>query len=193
MIRRTTRPYVLACAGALLAGALLVGGSGCAGPAPCAGWGVVSEVGVYFVQDGYGDLAGASAEVCTRGDCAKGTLKQEDISRAFLTLPDDADPDSAPVRFRVTRKGATTPFIDESVDVRLLHQSDGCGGGGYSRALAFTKEDGLLKTVPKAVGAAWMQQLRGEATAPPTDATTTPSPRRSSRPPARTAAGTPTG
>ncbi|MEU1178897.1 hypothetical protein ABZ464_14840 [Streptomyces sp. NPDC005820] len=184
MIGRVNRPGLTAGAAALLTGL-----SGCADPAPCAGWGVVTDVAVYFVQDGYGDLAGASAEVCTRGGCEKGPLKREDISRVFLALPDDPDPDTAPVRFRVTRKGATTPFIDESVEVKLLHQSDGCGGGGYSRALAFTKEDGLLKSVPKAVGAAWMKQVRGEATALPTDATTTPSP----RPPARTAAGTPTG
>ncbi|MEU1512554.1 hypothetical protein ABZ490_10395 [Streptomyces sp. NPDC005811] len=171
------------------AAALLTGLSGCADPELCAGWGVVTEVGVYFVQDGYGDLAGASAEVCTRGECDKGPLRREGVSRVFLTLPEDPDPDAAPVRFRVTRKGATTPFIDASVEVKLLRQSDGCGGGGYSRALAFTKEDGLLKSVPKAVSAAWMKQVRGAATAPPTDATTTPSP----RPPARTAAGTPTG
>ncbi|WP_330348910.1 hypothetical protein [Streptomyces sp. NBC_00582] len=157
------------------AGALLAGLSGCADPAVCAGVGVVSQVGVFFVQDGYGDLTGAAYELCTRGKCEQGTLDPERISQIGLPLPDDVDPGSAPVRFRVTRAGAATPVIDESVDVRLLHQSDGCGGGGYARGLAFTREDGLLKTVPKAVWRAWLKQAREP------------------RPPDRTASGTPTG
>jgi hypothetical protein len=101
-----------------------------------------------------------------------------------LSLSDDVasdpDPDTAPVHFRVTRVGATTPIVDASVDVKLRHQPDGCGGGGYSRAPALTKEDGLLPSVPKKVPAVWMQQLRSEAT-------------RSPRPPFRTASGMPTG
>ena len=186
-ISRTTRLRVLAgLVGTAVLPALV---SGCADGRVCAGWGVVSQVGVYFVQDGYDELAGASYELCTRGECVKGELKQEGINQIDVRLPNDIGPDAAPVRFRVTRQGATTPFIDESVDVKLLHQSDGCGGGGYSRGLAFTKEDGLMKSVPKSVSAAWLKQHMDEATALPTDATTTPS----VRPSARTAAGTPTG
>ncbi|MFJ8111192.1 hypothetical protein [Streptomyces sp. NPDC096132] len=187
-MRRLTRLRVLMGVSALLAGV-----SGCSSPGVCAGVGVVSQVGVFFVEEGYGDLAGASYELCTRGECARGELTQEGISNLHLPLPDDVDPDTAPVRFKVTREGATTPFIDESVEVRLLHQSDGCGGGGYSRGLAYTKEDGLMKSTPDAVFAAWIKQHEEQATALPTalptDATTTPS----VRPPDRTAAGTPTG
>ncbi|WP_460073464.1 hypothetical protein [Streptomyces sp. YKOK-I1] len=181
---RLTRLRVLMGVSALLAGV-----SGCSGPGACAGVGVVSQVGVFFVAEGYGDLAGASYELCTRGECVKGRLQQEGISKMNLLLPDDVDPDTAPVRFKVTREGARTPFIDESVEVRLLHQSDGCGGGGYSRGLAYTKESGLMKSAPKSVFAAWIKQHEEQATALPTGATTTPS----ARPPARTAAGTPTG
>ncbi|MFD8724871.1 hypothetical protein ACFV2H_44735 [Streptomyces sp. NPDC059629] len=38
-------------------------------------------------------------------------------------------PDLGTVRFRVTRKGSTEPFIGASTDKKLGHQSDGCGGG----------------------------------------------------------------
>lgn len=112
----------------------------------------------------------------------QGEFRQEALSHANLPLSDDVDPDTAPVRFRVTCAGATTPFVDDSVDVKLRHQSDGCGGGGRSRAPALTKEDGLLPSVPKKVSAAWTRQIRGEATAPPTPSPTS-----------RTASGTPTG
>ncbi|WP_031483229.1 hypothetical protein [Streptomyces bicolor] len=145
--------------------AMVAGVSGCAGTQVCAGVGVVSEVGVYVVQDGYDGLAGASYELCTRGECVKGEFRQEGVSHVSLRLPDDVDPDTAPVRLRVTRDDATTPVIDDSVDVKLLHQSDGCGGGAYHRALAFAKEDGLMPEVPKNISAAWLQQVRSGATA----------------------------
>ncbi|MDX3615693.1 hypothetical protein [Streptomyces europaeiscabiei] len=149
------------------AAALLVGLSGCVDSSTCAGIDVVSQVGVYVVQDGYGDLAGATYELCTRGECAKGELEQTGIANVTVGLPDDVDPDTAPVRLRVTRAGAAKPFIDDSVDVKLAHQSDGCGGGGYSQGLAYTKEDGLLPNVPKEIGKAWVQQRTAEATADP--------------------------
>ncbi|MFB7335998.1 hypothetical protein ACFC00_30880 [Streptomyces adustus] len=148
--------------------ALIAGLSGCADTGACAGVGVVSQVGVYVVQKGYDDLAGASWELCTRGKCVRGEFEQEAVTDASLTLPDDVDPDTAPVRFRVTRVGVAKPLIDDSVDVRLLHQSDNCGGGGYTRGLAYTKEDGLLPSVPKKVLAAWLEQHESEATAEPT-------------------------
>ncbi len=147
--------------------ALLVGLSGCADSSTCAGVEVVSQVGVYVVQDGFGDLAGATYELCTRGECAKGEMQQQGISNLAVGLPDDVDPDTAPVRLRVTRAGAAKPFIDDSVDAKLVHQSDGCGGGGYSQALAYTKEDGLLPNVPKEIGKAWVEQRTAEATADP--------------------------
>ncbi|MFD8999685.1 hypothetical protein ACFV0T_01655 [Streptomyces sp. NPDC059582] len=146
---------------------LIAGLSGCADTGACAGVGVVSQVGVYVVQDGYDDLAGASWELCTRGKCVRGEFEQEAVTQANLVLPDDVDPDTDPVRFRVTGAGATKPFIDDSVDVKLLHQSDNCGGGGYSRGLAYTKEAGLLPSVPKEVSAAWLEQRESEATAEP--------------------------
>ncbi|MGW1727817.1 hypothetical protein ACWCQK_33495 [Streptomyces sp. NPDC002306] len=147
--------------------ALVAALSGCADVEACPGVGVVSQVGVYVVQDGYDDLAGASWELCTRGRCVKGEFEQEAVTDASLALPDGVDPDTAPVRFRVTRAGAARPFIDDSVDVRLLHQSDNCGGGGYARGLAYTKEDGLLPSVPEKVWAAWLEQHDFVATAEP--------------------------
>ncbi|WP_060886122.1 hypothetical protein [Streptomyces caniscabiei] len=147
--------------------ALLVGLSGCVDSSICAGLDVVSQVGVYVVQDGYSDLAGATYELCTRGECAKGELKERGIAHVTVELPDDVGPDTAPVRLRVTRAGAARPFIDDSVDVKLIHHSDGCGGGGYSQGLAYTKEDGLLPNVPKGIGEAWVQQRTAEATADP--------------------------
>lgn len=176
-MRKIGRAYVPVTAAALLA--VL---TGCTDPTPCAGVGVVSQLGVYVVQKDFGGLAGASYELCSRGDCVEGELKGEAVSRVFLSLPDDVDPDTAPVRFRVTRAGAGTPVVDDSVDVKLLQQSDGCGGGGWSRALALTKADGLLPSVPKRVSAAWIRQVRAAATAPP-----------SPSPTSRTASGTPTG
>ncbi len=140
----------------------------------------LSELGVYVMQDGYDGLAGASYELCSRGECVEGELARETVSRVSLSLPDDVDPDTAPVSLRITRAGAGTAFVEDSVDVKLLHQPDGCGGGGHSRALALTKADGLLTSVPKKVSAAWIRQLRSEATAPPS-------------PTSRTASGTPTG
>lgn len=178
-MRKIGRVYVPVAAAAFLA--VL---SGCADSTPCAGVGVVSELGVYVVQEDFDGLAGASYELCSRGGCVEGELAGEAVSRVFLSLPDDVDPDTAPVRLRVTRAGAGTPLVDDSVDVKLLHQSDGCGGGGYSRGLALTKADGLLPSVPKRVSAAWMRQIRAEATALPS-----PPP----SPTSRTASGTPTG
>lgn len=147
--------------------ALIAALSGCADMETCPGVGVVSQVGVYVVQDGYADLAGASWELCTRGRCVKGEFEQEAVTDVNLVLPDDVDPDTAQVRFRVTRTGAAKPLIDDSVDVKLLHQSDNCGGGGYTRGLAYTKEDGLLPSVPEKVLAAWLEQHESEATAEP--------------------------
>ncbi|MFF4270464.1 hypothetical protein [Streptomyces sp. NPDC001536] len=176
-MRKIGRVYVPVAAAAFLA--VL---SGCADPTSCAGVGVVSELGVYVVQEDFGTLAGASYALCSRGDCVEGELQGEAVSRVSLSLPDDVDPDTAPVRLRVTRAGAGTPVVDDSVDVKLLRRSDGCGGGGWSRALALTKADGLLASVPKKVSAAWMRQVRTEATALPTPSPTS-----------RTASGTPTG
>ncbi|WP_319114946.1 hypothetical protein [Streptomyces caniscabiei] len=127
---------------------------------------MVSQVGVYVVQDGYSDLAGATYELCTRGECAKGELKERGIAHVTVGLPDDVDPDIAPVCLRVTRAGAAKPFIDDSVDVKLIHTSDGCGGG-YSQGLAYSEEDGLLPNVPKGIGKAWAQHRTAEATAGP--------------------------
>lgn len=146
--------------------ALLVGLSGCAGNTePCAGVGVVAEVGVFFAQDGYDGLAGASVRLCAHGRCVEDRIPAEDITNVRLPLPDDIGPDLGTVRFQVTRKGSTKPFIDASTDKRLSHQSDGCGGGAYNGALAFTKEGGLTGTVPKSVSVAWSKQLRAQAIA----------------------------
>ncbi|MEU6534755.1 hypothetical protein [Streptomyces sp. NPDC047000] len=155
--------YVLGGAAALLSAL-----SGCVSPPLCAGAEVVTEVGVYFAQDGYTDLVGATWQLCTHSVCAKAEVRQESITRARIQLPTDVTPDAAPVRFRVTRRGATIPFIDDTAKVRLLHQSDGCGGGGYSRDLAYTKETGLTADIPKKVSDAWLHQLRSDTTAPPT-------------------------
>ncbi|MFJ3795501.1 hypothetical protein ACIPSJ_04370 [Streptomyces sp. NPDC090088] len=144
--------------------ALLVGLSGCAGSAePCAGVGVVTQVGVFFAQDGYDGLAGASVRLCAHGRCVEDRIPAEDVTSVNLPLPDDIGPDLGTVRFRVTRKGSTKPFIDASTDKRLSHQSDGCGGGAYNGALAFTKEGGLTATVPKSVSDAWIKQVRTAA------------------------------
>ncbi|MGW1497389.1 hypothetical protein ACWCQW_02160 [Streptomyces mirabilis] len=138
---------------------------------PCAGVGVTSGVGVMFLREGYGDLVGASYELCARGTCAKGELQQEDITRVNLGLPDDVDPDGGTVRFRVTPKGSTSPEIDASTDVKLIRQSDGCGGGAYNRGLAFTEKGGLTTKIPPSVTAAWRRHLK-ELAAPSTGATT---------------------
>ncbi|WP_206327500.1 hypothetical protein [Streptomyces sp. S3(2020)] len=182
-MRKIGRVYVPV---ALAVAASLAVLTGCTDPTPCAGVGVVSELGVYVVQEDFGGLEGASYELCSRGDCVEGELGGESVSRVFLSLPDDVDPDTAPVRLTVTRAGAGTPLVDDSVDVKLLRQSDGCGGGGWSRGLALTKADGLLPNVPKRVSAAWMRQVRAAATA-------SPSPSSPPSPTSRTASGTPTG
>jgi hypothetical protein len=148
--------------------ALLAALSGCVYPAPCAGVGVVSEVVVYFVKDGHDDLANATWELCTHSRCAKAGLRQEAITKVNVLLPDNVTPDTAPVRLRVTRRGAAAPVIDDTVEVKLSHQSDNCGGGGYSRALTYTRDTGLIAGVPKKVSAAWLQQIRSDATATPT-------------------------
>ena len=158
-IRRASLPAI----GAALLAAL----SGCSQGEPCAGYDVVSGVGVMFDHHGYGDLAGGSYELCTRGKCAKGTLRQERITHVRLPLPHDVDPDSAPVRFRVTREGEDRPLIDTSADVRLTHQTDGCGSSAYSRGLAFTKGKGLTTTIPKTVSDAWGRHVRSPASADP--------------------------
>ncbi|MGH1554646.1 hypothetical protein ACRAWF_30160 [Streptomyces sp. L7] len=46
--------------------------------------------------------------------------------------------------------------------------SDGCGGGSYNGALAFTKEEGLTAKVPKGASVAWHKQVMERATAEPT-------------------------
>ncbi|MEU6667004.1 hypothetical protein [Streptomyces sp. NPDC046727] len=147
--------------------ALLAASSGCADTNICAGWDVVPGVGVMFDRAGYGDLQGASYELCARGECTEGRLRQERITHVNLPLPDDVDPDAGPVRFRVTREGAARPVVDASADVRLTHESDGCGGGAYTRGLAFTREGGLTTKVPKSLSDAWMRQVRSEATSDP--------------------------
>ncbi|MGW7243133.1 hypothetical protein [Streptomyces sp. NPDC054804] len=52
-----------------------------------------------------------------------------------------------------------SPEIDASADVKLYHQSDGCGGGAYNRGLAFPKEGGLTTKIPESVRAAWRDHL----------------------------------
>ncbi|MFF7474966.1 hypothetical protein [Streptomyces sp. NPDC008092] len=144
--------------------ALLAALSGCAGNAvPCAGVGVVAHVDVLLAQDGYDGLAGASVRLCAHDRCVEDRIPAEDVTSVSLPLPDDIGPDLGTVRFQVTRKGSTKPLIDASADKRLSHQSDGCGGGAYNGALAFTKEDGLTATIPKAVSDAWAKQIRTAA------------------------------
>jgi hypothetical protein len=82
-------------------------------------------------------------------------LPREGISKLDLSLPDDVDPGTAPVRFRGTRNGAAGPVIDATADVRLVRRSDGCGGGGYSRGLAFTRGGGLTTRIPPGLWEAW--------------------------------------
>ncbi|MFF9085835.1 hypothetical protein ACF1BE_05375 [Streptomyces sp. NPDC014991] len=147
--------------------ALLAALSGCSQGEACAGYGVVSGVGVTFDRQGYGDLTGGSYELCARGACAKGTLRRERITHVGLPLPHDVDPASGPVRFRVTRKGEGRPFVDTTADVRLTHETDGCGGGAYNRGLAYTKKQGLTTKIPKAVSDAWSRQVGSLATADP--------------------------
>lgn len=147
--------------------ALLAALSGCAEQKPCAGVEVESGIGVYFVQDGYDGLAGASAELCAGDECVRSVMKEEDVTKVVLGLPDDVDPDRIPVRFRVTRAGDREPFIDDSVDTKLRHTSDGCGGGAYNAGLGFTKEGGLVPTVTKEVADAWIRQVKERATASP--------------------------
>ncbi len=155
MVGRRIGPGVLAAVSAVAAAA-----SACTpnSQQACAGWGVESEISLMFLQEGYTGLAGASYELCARGRCTDGELKQEDLTRVHLRLPEDADPHSGPVRFRVTRRGSDSPVIDASSDVRLTYQSDNCGGGAYNRSLAFTKADGLTTKIPPSVTAAWRHQ-----------------------------------
>lgn len=63
---------------------LLAVTSGCSSTEGCAGVGTVSSDGVLFVHKGYGDLGGASFELCARGKCTKGELRQEGISDVSL-------------------------------------------------------------------------------------------------------------
>ncbi|MFC0055330.1 hypothetical protein [Streptomyces actinomycinicus] len=159
-------------AGLVVVGAaLMAAASGCHGDAPCAGYGVVSGVGVLFDHRGYGDLTGGSYQLCARGECVKGALRRERITNVRLSLPRDVDPGSGPIRFRVTRKGEGKAVIDTSVDARLIHQTDGCGSNAYSRGLAFTKATGLTTKIPKSLSDAWMKQIRSLATASPDPST----------------------
>ncbi len=153
--------------------ALLLAVSACTASAvPCAGVGVDSGVSLLFLRDGYGDLTGASYELCARGECVEGTLPPERVTRLRLALPRDVDPARGPVRLRVTPWQSDDPVIDASTEVGLTYQSDGCGGGAYNRGLAFTKEDGLLTKVPEWVLEAWLAGLEG----PPASPSSTPSP-----------------
>lgn len=154
MVKRTVRLTVLAAVSVVAMTA-----SACSSSKPCAGVGVTSQIGVMFLQRGYTDLAGASYELCAGSRCGKGHLEQEDITRISLRLPDDVDEHLGTVRFRVTPKGSTRPKIDASTDVKLTRQPDGCGGGAYSKGLAFTKEDGLTTKIPPSVSAAWHRHL----------------------------------
>ncbi|KUM86440.1 hypothetical protein AQI94_21930 [Streptomyces pseudovenezuelae] len=158
MVRRTVRLGVLA-----IVSVVAVTASACSSSKPCAGVGVTSQIGVMFLQQGYTDLAGASYELCAGGKCVKDKLEQEDITRINLPLPDDVDADLGTVRFRVTPKGSGSPEIDASSDVKLTRQSDGCGGGAYSRGLAFTKDGGLTTKIPSRVTAAWRDHLKSLA------------------------------
>ncbi|MEU2860972.1 hypothetical protein ACIQWL_30830 [Streptomyces mirabilis] len=106
-----------------------------------------------------------------------------------LELSDDVDPDVGPLCFRVTREGTTSPVIDASTDVKLTRRSD----GAYSLGLACTEEGGLTTKIPACVSAAWRKHVKELASAPPTDVTSKFTPSGLPRPPARTAAGTPTG
>jgi len=157
--------HVRAIAGAA---AFLAALTGCADHEACAGVGVVSQVGVYFAHEGYGDLTGAFIQLCAQGKCAGHRLENEGISEINLQLPEDVGPDLGTVRLRVTPKGSTKPMIDASTEKKLTFQSDNCDGGAYSGALAYTKEKGLLPSVPKEIGKAWVQQRKAEATAVPT-------------------------
>ncbi|MFF0777696.1 hypothetical protein [Streptomyces sp. NPDC003720] len=159
-MKRAVGPGVLAIVSAVT---VTVTGSACGGSEPCAGVGVTSQVGVMFLQRAYTDLAGASYELCAGGRCVRDTLEPGDITRLSLRLPDDVGPDLGAVRFRVTPKGGGSPEIDESVDVKLTRQSDGCGGGAYSKGLAFTRQGGLTTKVPPVVTAAWRDHLRSLA------------------------------
>ncbi|MEU9451583.1 hypothetical protein [Streptomyces sp. NPDC048277] len=55
----------------------------------------------------------------------------------------------------------------ESGEDAQLGLPDGCGGGGCNGTLAFTKENGLTSTVPKAVSEAWAKPVMARATASP--------------------------
>ncbi|MFF4059354.1 hypothetical protein ACFYZ8_21790 [Streptomyces sp. NPDC001668] len=155
-----TRPRVL-----VGVSTLLMAMSACGSSPACGGVGVVAGVGVYVVHEGHGDLAGAWAELCAKGECVKDRLPDEDITSVDLPLPDDVGPDIGSVRLRITRQGADRPLIDVSAEKRLTHQSDGCGGGVYNGSLAFTMEEGLTAEVPQSVAVAWHRQVMDRATA----------------------------
>lgn len=106
----------------------------------------------------------------------EGEAAAEGITKLNLSLPDDVDPDASPVRFRVTRKSAGRPAIDATADVKLARQSDGCGGGGYSQGLAFTKGGGLTTKIPPGLWEAWVKQGEEPATASPSAGETTGAP-----------------
>lgn len=162
MVTRVTRPRVL-----VGVSTLLMAISACGSSQACGGVGVVAGVGVYVVHEGYGDLAGASVELCAKGECVKDRLPDEDITSVNLPLPDDVGPDIGTVRLRITRQGADKPLIDVSTEKKLTFQSDDCGGGVYNGGLAFTKENGLTAKIPKSVSAAWHKQVMERATAEP--------------------------
>lgn len=162
MVTRLTRPRVL-----VGVSTLLMAVAACGSSQPCGGVGVVAGVGVYVVHEGYGDLAGASVELCAKGECVKDRLPDEEITSVNLPLPDDVGPGVGAVRLRITHPGADKPLIDASTEKKLTRQSDDCGGGAYNGALAFTKEEGLTAKVPKNVSVAWHKQVMARATAEP--------------------------
>ncbi|MEU8794441.1 hypothetical protein [Streptomyces sp. NPDC048643] len=147
----------------VIVSAVTAAASACSGPKPCAGVGVTSQIGLMFLQRGYDDLGGAAYELCAGGTCVKGHLEQADITHVNLPLADDVDPDLGAVRFRVTPRGSSSPEIDASSDVKLIRQSDGCGGGAYNRGLAFTKEGGLTTKIPSSVSVAWRDHVKSLA------------------------------
>jgi hypothetical protein len=149
---------------------LLMAVSACGSSQACGGVGVVAAVRVYFAQEGYGDLAGASVRLCANGKCVEHRLRNEAISSVTLRLPDDIGSDLGTVRFQVTRKGGNEPLIDASAEKKLTFQSDECGGGVYNGGLAFTKENGLTAKIPESVSAAWHRQIMERAHAEPVSA-----------------------
>ncbi|MGW5101461.1 hypothetical protein [Streptomyces sp. NPDC004100] len=144
---------------------LLVAATGCARGEACAGW-ARWRASASCSEAGHGDLTGAVAELCARGECVRSRLREEEITQVTLRLPEDVDPDAGPVRLRVTAAGAARPVIDASATVPLTLRSDGCGGGSYHRGLVLTGDGVLTAKIPRSLAEDWAAQVRGRATAP---------------------------